>query len=127
MKDHRDVLGTGLNLVVIRAKDPKALARFYSLLGLQFAEEKHGAGPEHLSCDLDGHVFEIYPLANEKQGTTATRLGFRVESLPATIRAISAITEARVLRHPEGTKRGRRAVIVDPEGHRVELVEAAPA
>lgn len=113
----------GLNLVVIRARDAIGLARFYSLLGLEFAEEKHGRGPVHFACDLGGFVFEIYPRSDSQPDTSATRVGFQVPSLSAAMKALSALTGSRVLRQPESTKWGRRAVIVDPEGHRVELLE----
>lgn len=112
----------GLNLVVIRARDARGLARFYSLLGLEFAEEKHGAGPAHFACDLGGFLFEIYPRSDSQPDTSATRVGFQVSSLSASMKAM-ALTGTRVLRQPESTKWGRRAVIVDPEGHRVELLE----
>lgn len=116
----------GLNLVVIRARDARGLARFYSLLGLEFAEEKHGTGPVHFACDLGGFLFEIYPRSDSQPDTSATRVGFQVSSLSASMKAL-ALTGTRVLRQPESTKWGRRAVIVDPEGHRVELLERAIA
>jgi len=117
---------TQLDLLVIRARDPEALARFYALLGMKFKQEQHGKGPKHLSCDLGGSVFEIYPLAREQQRTTATRLGFRVSSLQKTLDAISALGPEHVLHYDEETERGPSAVIVDPEGHKINLVEATP-
>jgi hypothetical protein len=49
------------NLLVIRASQPERLANFYSAMGLRFERERHGNGPEHLTCSLNGFVFEIYP------------------------------------------------------------------
>jgi predicted enzyme related to lactoylglutathione lyase len=118
---------TQLDLLVIRARDPEALARFYALLGLEFKEEQHGTGPKHLACDLGGPVLEIYPLRSEQQRTTATRLGFRVSALPRVLDAISALGTARVLRDAEATEWGQRAVVIDPEGHTLDLVEVATA
>lgn len=34
---------------------------FLESFGLEFALEKHGKGPEHYSCEVDGKVLEIYP------------------------------------------------------------------
>jgi lactoylglutathione lyase len=118
---------TDLNLLVIRARNPKVLARFYSLIGLTFAEERHGTGPEHLSCNLGGYTLEIYPLRKGERDTTGTRLGFRVASLQTSLNAILELEGASVLRAPELTKWGKRAVVVDPEGHKVELVESVVA
>lgn len=118
---------TQLDLLVIRARDPEGLARFYALLGMDFKEEQHGTGPKHLACNLGASVLEIYPLVREEQRTTATRLGFRVSSLRDVLDAVSEIGPEHILRQTEATEWGQRAVLVDPEGHRVELVETRVA
>lgn len=110
-----------LNLVVIRARDMERLARFYELLGLQFTKHRHGTGPEHLSSDMGGIVFEIYP-AGANESTASTRLGFTVPSLEVALRGVRAL-EASVMVEPSDTPYGRRAVIRDFEGHKVELCE----
>jgi len=97
------------------------LARFYEVLGLRFTKHRHGKGAEHLSSEMEGIVFEIYPaVANES--TTATRLGFSVPSLEAVLSQLKAF-EATVLSEPADTPYGRRAVVRDFEGHKVELYE----
>lgn len=112
-----------LNLVVIRAHDIDRLAGFYSLLGLSFQRHRHGAGPEHLSSNLGGAVFEIYPARGPNEGTTCARLGFVVASLEGTIRRLREVN-ATILSDPRDSEFGRRAVVQDFEGHKVELYEA---
>ena len=51
-----------LNLLVIRCRDLEASRIFYESLGATFSLEKHGAGPEHYAGELEGLVFELYPL-----------------------------------------------------------------
>jgi predicted enzyme related to lactoylglutathione lyase len=111
-----------LNLLVLRARDPARLAQFYGAFGLSFTREQHGNGPVHHSCELGGAVLEIYPYQESQGDTTGTRLGFRVDSLDRAIAACTA--EARILSAPKLTQWGRRAVIQDPEGHKLELTEA---
>lgn len=111
-----------LNLVVLRAREPERLARFYGNLGLRFEEEQHGAGPRHHACDLGGAVLEIYPLEDDADATTGTRIGFTVDHVDAVVRQVGT---GAVLTPPRVTKWGKRAVLQDPEGHRVELVERA--
>lgn len=118
---------TRLNLLVIRAAEPRSLVRFYSTLGLEFAEEKHGAGPIHFACDLGGSVFEIYPLGKKSQPTTGARLGFGVRSLVDTLAKMNALEGTEILEPPHRTAWGLTALVVDPEGHRVELRESASA
>lgn len=110
-----------LNLLVLRAKQPAKLAGFYSKLGLEFKLEQHGAGPGHYSSEKGGAVFEIYPMENETASTRNTRIGFVVDSLDPIINSVGA--EGAVLSVPRDSEWGRRAVIVDPEGHKVELLE----
>lgn len=111
-----------LNLVVIRSADLDRAARFYGALGLRLARERHGQGPEHLAGRAGAAVFEIYPAA-DGGGTAGVRLGFAVRSLDEVLATLAA-AEGAIVAPPRDSPWGRRAVVVDPDGHRVELVEA---
>jgi predicted enzyme related to lactoylglutathione lyase len=111
-------------LVVIRAEDPAGLSRFYEALGLRFDLERHGRGPEHYACRVGKSVFEIYPRNSEADCTTATRLGFGVADLDKACNGVIA-NRGRMVRAATETSWGRRAVVCDPEGHTVEIVEQA--
>jgi lactoylglutathione lyase len=111
-----------LNLVVLRSAHIKGAAAFYSLLGLEFKTHRHGGGVEHLSAELPGSVFELYPLTDEGSSTTGTRLGFAVTSLDAVISALQVYPGA-IISPAKESPWGRRAVVVDPDGHKIELVE----
>lgn len=112
-----------LSLLVLRAHDVDALAAFYARLGLAFAPERHGQGPAHMACLLDGWVLEIYPRARGMPGTDGLRWGLAV---PCVETALAALGDAPVLMPPRATRHGRRAAVKDPEGHVLELVELAP-
>ena len=111
-----------LSLVVIRAQDIDLLATFYEALGLRFTKHRHGKGPEHLSSTIGEMVFEIYPSEGANQSTTATRLGFSVPSLSTALDKLQGLN-VTVLAQPSETEFGRRAVVKDFEGHKVELYE----
>lgn len=111
------------SLIVLRAANPDALAEFYSNLGLTFTKHRHGKGPEHLSAEMDQNVvFEIYPLMSGETPTTSTRIGFAVPSVNASFDALIA-EGAKLVSGPKASEWGLRAVIDDPEGHRIELTE----
>lgn len=82
----------------------------------------HGNGPEHLSSTIGDTVFEIYPANGAHESTTSTRLGFSVPSLKDALNQLHEI-HATVLTEPSDTTFGRRAVVRDFEGHKVELYE----
>jgi lactoylglutathione lyase len=111
-----------LSLVVIRAQDIDRLASFYAALGFQFTKHRHGKGPEHLSSTIGETVFEIYPANGANESTVSTRLGFSVPSLTNALGQLRGI-HATVLTEPSETPFGRRAVVKDFEGHKVELYE----
>ena len=113
-----------LNLVVIRSADLGRSAQFYETLGLNFTKHRHGSGPEHLSCELSPAEFEIYPRSSDSDSTQSTRIGFRVPSLDAAVKLLQEIG-VTVLSPPKDSPWGRRAVVDDFDGHRVELAEGA--
>ena len=111
-----------LNLIVIRSSDPARTVAFYKALGLSFQEEQHGKGPIHWAAEFDSLVMEIYPAKSSDDVDGSTRLGFRVadvESILATLRD----HEFEVMSDLKQTKWGLRAVVQDPEGRSVELVQ----
>jgi lactoylglutathione lyase len=117
--------GPSLNLLVLRAEDPERLCEFYAALGLSFVREQHGKGPVHHASEIGGSVFEIYPRGKHEPPTIGARIGFNVPSLDAALYALNG-QNTSVLSGPVATPRGRRAVVCDPEGHKVELIELQP-
>jgi len=118
----RPALLPRLSLVVIRAVDPRRLADFYAALGMAFEIEQHGNGPVHFVSTDTGITFEIYPRRHDEPATTGIRLGFTTVALDAVLKAMKdcggqIVTLATV------TPWGRRAVLIDPEGHKVEITE----
>lgn len=110
-----------LNLVVLRSPDIHRAVEFYRHLGLEFYLHAHGSGPEHYASEVNGMVFEIYPLGPKSSPTTGTRIGFRVDDVDR-ILSVMLETGATVTTEPTDSEWGRRAVIRDMDGHVVELV-----
>jgi lactoylglutathione lyase len=108
------------NLVVLRSHDLKRARAFYGALGVEFSQHSHGHGPEHLANEFDGQVFEIYPLAENDVPTSSARIGFSVQSVDDAYQALLAVG-GQAVTSPQNSQWGRRAVVADPDGHRVEL------
>ncbi|MCE9635579.1 MAG: hypothetical protein K8T90_07735 [Planctomycetes bacterium] len=85
------------------------------------SSEQHGNGPEHLSGRAGTVLLELYP-HDPTTRLDGTRLGFSVRSLAG---AVAAVAEAggTIVSQPRESAWGRRAVVADPDGHRVELTE----
>jgi predicted enzyme related to lactoylglutathione lyase len=114
--------GPVLNLVVLRSPDLNRAVAFYSKLGLQFTKHRHGTGPAHFSAELAGTIFELYPQSADGASTLGTRVGFAVDSIDQTITALRDYAGA-VVSPAKDSEWGRRAVVADPDGHRVELLQ----
>lgn len=112
-----------LNLLVLRTTDIHGLGKFYEALGLAFVREQHGKGPEHLASADGGTTLEIYPCAGEND-TRGTRIGFRVQNVAEQFNRALAIG-GEAITPPRASDWGARAVVRDPAGHIVELLEAA--
>ncbi len=111
-----------LTLVMIRSADLQRSARFYAALGVRLAPERHGSGPEHLAGQVGGTLLEVYP--SDGVGSAAVvRIGFCVPSVTGTLSALAEAGGVIVSPAKEG-RWGLRAIVADPDGHRVELVEA---
>ena len=116
-------MDASLNLIVIRVSDLDRAQQFYEALGLRFSRERHGSGPEHLVTKSSGVVFEVYPLG-KKPSTAGLRLGFRVGSVSNSFEALKQL-RAHVQTPPAESPWGLRAVVVDPDGHHVEISEGS--
>ena len=110
-----------LSLVVVYARDLEAAHDFYASLGVSLQAEQHGSGPRHYAATLGGTVFEIYPqLSGEHPG--AVRIGFQVASVDGLVQQLRQ-RQVAVLTEPRDSPWGRRAVVQDPDGNRVELTQ----
>lgn len=110
-----------INLLVLRTDKQEQLVEFYEALGLNFAPEKHGNGPVHHSCSIGGSTLEIYPKSPGGPSTTGTRLGFAVQSMSDLLARLPH--KDAIISKPSNSPWGKRCVLEDPEGHKVELLE----
>ncbi len=110
-----------MNLTVIRSADLEKSATFYRALGLDLKRESHGTGPVHYSHESDGHTFEIYPAGTQTSTAKAIRIGFSVSDLESTLEKI-VVVGGEIRSIPKETPWGRRAIVLDPDGHVVEIV-----
>ncbi|MGF1666750.1 MAG: VOC family protein [Acidimicrobiia bacterium] len=111
-----------ISSLVLYAIDVAATAEFYRQLGVEF----HPAGPGRLVADVGGCRFAISPSSSgdtARQGGAGTVMpGIDVGSVDTAIgRVISG--GGTVLRAAETLDWGRRAVLLDPDGRAVEIVE----
>ncbi len=111
-----------LSLIVLQSGNVDAAKDFYSAMGLSFVEEQHGNGPRHYSATMGRLVLEIYPC--REKPVAPLRIGFDVPALDQTIEMLRS-RGIRIVREAKDSPWGRRAVVEDPDGNRVELAMAS--
>jgi lactoylglutathione lyase len=108
-----------LNLLVLRTARLEEMRTFYSALGARFEAEQHGNGPEHYAATLgDDFVLELYPCVDGAMPDPGLRLGVTVGNIGDTLRAIGQSVT------PRQTQWGLRALVHDPDGRTVELLQS---
>lgn len=108
-----------LNLLVLRTPRLADMRDFYSALGANFESERHGNGPEHYAATLeDGLVLELYPALDESVPESGLRLGLKVKDIGETLRLLEQSAP------PRQTQWGLRALVRDPDGRTVELLQS---
>ncbi len=115
-----------LSLLTIKTKQMDVLKEQYEALGLKFVYHSHGSGPKHYSAESGGIVFEIYPWKSFKEiNANEQRIGFTIPDFDT---IISPLIHAKweIISHTKETSWGKRMVIKDADGRKVELYEKAP-
>lgn len=108
-----------INLLVLRTPRLEDLRKFYSDLGAKFQREKHGNGPEHYAATIsDDFVLELYPILDGAIPDSGLRLGLKVDDIEKTLRSLGQTAT------PRNTPGGLRAVVRDPDGRTVELLQS---
>lgn len=110
-----------IRLLVLRTNDTKKLSDFYTLLGLNFDYHKHNNSPYHYSATIGQTVLEIYPLSKDQiEADKNIRLGFGIENFEMIIKKLVEIDVTFSLQ-PTQTTFGFMAIIIDPDGRKIEL------
>lgn len=114
-----------LNLLVIRSLEPEKTIAFYESLGMLFQKEQHGGGPLHWAAELGGLAMEVYPAKSAGDVGGTTRLGFVVDDVGLRLETLRSFG-VEIASELKRSQWGLRAVVRDPDGRPVELVERQP-
>ncbi|MEX1080970.1 MAG: hypothetical protein WEC99_03030 [Halofilum sp. (in: g-proteobacteria)] len=110
-----------IELMVIRVSDLERSRAWYEALGLEFQPEQHGKGPLHYACVLGGTVFELYPASEKNPVSLGVRLGFSMQRIRE--RLVTPRLAECVVQQPAIIEGRLRAVLVDPDGIKIEVAE----
>ena len=96
---------------------------FYTALGVDLLEERHGNGPLHVAAELGILALEVFDAAESGLGEFETVLGLPVADLDAACARLEGLGAPKI--REVGLAAGkRRAVYRDPDGRAVYLFES---
>lgn len=97
---------------------------FYRIIGLQFEASKVDKGTEIYKAYHHGLEFSLYSSKTvEKEKSPRLQLGFTIQNLDKIISELSQTSGITCLLDPMETEIGKRAIVLDPDGHAIELVQ----
>ncbi len=112
-----------LSRVVLKTHKFEELQDFYECLGFDFEEKQIGKGPLFYSAEAGEAVLEIHPLPEGAKADGTTRLGFTVPDVVVCCNA-ARNSNWRVENKPNTGPGGLRALLRDPDGRAVELLQS---
>jgi predicted enzyme related to lactoylglutathione lyase len=117
----------GAGAIVMSTGRPDEMVDFYRALGVPLQMEHHGEGGLHWAAGIGGLHVAVHPVFGEGDApgyrqAGNTLVGFVVDSVDDAVAAVFALGAA-VIQQPTNMPWGRRAIVVDPDGRPVEVVE----
>lgn len=98
---------------------------FYRIIGFQFKAVKVDKGSEVYRATHNGVEFSLYSIKNtQKSQIPSLQLGFRITELEKSVTQLQKVNGAMCILDPTDMPDGKKSIILDPDGHSIELVEA---
>lgn len=98
---------------------------FYRIIGFQFKAIKVDKGSEVYRATHNGVEFSLYSIKNtQKSQIPSLQLGFRITELEKSVAQLQKVNGAMCILDPTEMPDGMKSIILDPDGHSIELVEA---
>lgn len=97
---------------------------FYQIIGFQFTASKVDKGSEVYRAHHNSLEFSLYSIKSaEKPATPSLQLGFTVTNLEQIVADLIKIPHVLCVLDPSEMPDGKKAIILDPDGHSIELCE----
>ena len=97
---------------------------FYQNIGFQFTASKVEKGSEMHRAVHGGAEFCLYENSNPHETKIPNlQLGFQVTELDKTVASLAEVPGAMVILDPTDMPDGKKAIVIDPDGHAIELSE----
>jgi lactoylglutathione lyase len=119
-------MGHQLTSITISTGQLPHMLAFYQALGLVFQVTNVDKGSEMHKAKGVVPDFVLYSAASSEQASKPSiQLGFKVSHLDQKFAELKRLSGVHCILDPSAVPGGRKAIVLDPDGHAVELFEAA--
>lgn len=110
--------------ITINTAHLQDMLAFYQIIGFQFECRKVDKGSEVHRAVHNGVEFSLYCIQNpQKTQIPSLQLGFSVTDLESTVSKLTQVPGVMCILDPTDMPDGKRAIILDPDGHSLDLQE----
>ena len=110
--------------LAFNSKHNEALAQFYEALGAKLLPKKVKVGSMTYQGEINGIEISIYHSEHpEPPKLPSVSLRFKVDDIEGTLSRLRAQPLAQVMMDMEMMPDGKKAIVLDPDGRSVEIVE----
>lgn len=115
---------TLLTSIIINTGRPEAMLQFYGRLGLEFEKKQISKGGECHKAFIGPVELTLYTVkATAGARAPDMQLTFQIGGLDAVVADLVKIENVQCLMDPTLLPDGNKAILLDPDGRAVELVE----
>jgi predicted enzyme related to lactoylglutathione lyase len=115
-----------LNLIVLSTAKGIAALDFYRALGFRFEMTSSAEGLDYYACYLGETVIEIHPgsagTASQPCQGSSVMLGLKVDNIDEVLAKAQKLSKITLPAAHE-SRWGRRVVLTDPDGRKIQLIE----
>lgn len=117
-------MGLLITSITINTSHLQNMLAFYRIIGFQFTASKVEKGSEVHRAIHNGVEFSLYSI-NQVQNSAIPhlQLGFKITDLEKAIAELAKIPGTICILDPTEMPDGKKAVVLDPDGNSIELVE----
>ncbi|MBK9323584.1 MAG: VOC family protein [Bdellovibrionaceae bacterium] len=116
-------MGIVFTSITVNTPNLENMIRFYEILGCHFAHVKVSVGGELFRSCIEGFELSLMSIPSAEVGKTPKVLmGFKVTQLEEKVSKLNLIPGVITILDPTDMPDGKKAIVQDPDGHSVELI-----
>jgi catechol 2,3-dioxygenase-like lactoylglutathione lyase family enzyme len=118
-------MGIVFTSITVNTPNLENMVRFYEVLGCRFDKVSVNKGGELYRSSILGFELSLMSIKSADLGKyPKVMMGFKIADMEKKVQLLGGIPGVIMILDPTDMPDGRKAILQDPDGHSVELVDA---